>query len=138
MTVARSPELELRALIAELTRARPESIDLASPMDRQGLDSLQLIILRERLESSLAVVFSDEEWMALDTPASVLARVSSQMGGPTTSALNWTRADLEIGMPLTGPLRFQFASLRAVSDSLLQQFWRKELMAKRLLQCEKF
>jgi hypothetical protein len=40
--------------------------------------------------------------------------------------------------PLTGPLRFQFASLRAVSDSLLQQFWRKELMAKRLLQCEKF
>jgi acyl carrier protein len=47
-----------------------------------GLDSLQLIILRERLESSLAVVFSDEEWMALDTPASVLARVSSQMGGP--------------------------------------------------------
>jgi probable biosynthetic protein (TIGR04098 family) len=71
-------------------------------MDRQGLDSLQLIILRERLESSLAVVFSDEEWMALDTPASVLARVSSQMGGPTTSALNWTRADLEIGMPLTG------------------------------------
>jgi probable biosynthetic protein (TIGR04098 family) len=102
MTVARSPELELRALIAELTRARPESIDLASQMDRQGLDSLQLIILRERLESSLAVVFSDEEWMALDTPASVLARVSSQMGGPTTSALNWTRADLEIGMPLTG------------------------------------
>ena len=87
MTVARSPELELRALIAELTRARPESIDLASPMDRQGLDSLQLIILRERLESSLAVVFSDEEWMALDTPASVLARVSSQMGGTRDSSL---------------------------------------------------
>jgi hypothetical protein len=31
MTVARSPELELRALIAELTRARPESIDPGQP-----------------------------------------------------------------------------------------------------------
>src|ERR1700741_3897931 len=102
MTGAPSPEAELRSLIAELTRTRPEKIDLAVPMDEQGLDSLQLIILRERLESSLAVVFSAEEWMALDPPASVLARVSSQMGGPTTSPLNWTRADLEIGMPLTG------------------------------------
>jgi hypothetical protein len=36
MTVARSPELELRALIAELTRARPESIDLASRWTARG------------------------------------------------------------------------------------------------------
>lgn len=102
MTGAPSPEAELRSLIAELTREQPEAIDLTMPMDRQGLDSLQLIILRERLENSLAVVFSDDEWMALDTPASVLARVKSQTGGTTSSSLLWARAELEIGMPLTG------------------------------------
>ncbi len=102
MTVARSAEVELRALIAELVRERPEAIDLARPMDQQGLDSLQLIILRERVESSLAVVFSDEEWMALDTPARVLARVKSDTGITDASSPLWSRADLEIGMPLTG------------------------------------
>jgi probable biosynthetic protein (TIGR04098 family) len=102
MTDPPSPEAELRSLIAELTRVRPEAIDLDVPMDRQGLDSLQLIILRERLETSLAVVFADDEWMALDTPASVLARVKSQTGGTPSSVEQWARADLEIGMPLTG------------------------------------
>jgi probable biosynthetic protein (TIGR04098 family) len=103
MTGASSPEAELRSLIAELTRARPDAIDLAVPMERQGLDSLQLIILRERLESNLAVVFSDDEWMTLDTPARVLAHVTAQTRTPAASStLHWTRADLEIGMPLTG------------------------------------
>lgn len=102
MSGAPSPEAELRSLIAELTRERPEAIDLTVPMDRQGLDSLQLIILRERLETGLAVVFSDDEWMTLDTPASVLARVKSETSGTTASTQHWTRADLEIGMPLTG------------------------------------
>ena len=95
-------EAELRSLIAELTRERPEAIDLGVPMDRQGLDSLQLIILRERLETNLAVAFSDDEWMALDTPASVLARVTSQTSGAASSGPEWARTDLEIGMPLTG------------------------------------
>ena len=103
MTGASSPETELRSLIAELTRARPDAIDLAVPMERQGLDSLQLIILRERLESNLAVVFSDEEWMTLDTPARVLALVTSQTRThASASTRHWTTADLEIGMPLTG------------------------------------
>lgn len=102
MTDRQSPESELRALIAELARVRPEAIDLSVRLDDQGLDSLQIIILRERLESNLAVVFSDDEWMALDTPASVLARVRSQTGGEGSSAAEWDRAELEIGMPLTG------------------------------------
>jgi probable biosynthetic protein (TIGR04098 family) len=103
MTGAPSPEAELRSLIAELVRARPDAIDLAVPMDRQGLDSLQLIILRERLESSLAVVFSDDEWMTLDTPARVLAHVTSQTRtAAASSSLHWKRTHLEIGMPLTG------------------------------------
>jgi probable biosynthetic protein (TIGR04098 family) len=102
MSSPASAEAELRALIAELTRERPERIDLSVAMERQGLDSLQLIILRERLETSLAVVFTDEEWMALDTPASVLARVRSQTGTAGSAASPWARADLEIGMPLTG------------------------------------
>jgi probable biosynthetic protein (TIGR04098 family) len=102
MTSDMSAEAELRSLIAELTRDRPEAIHLDVPMDRQGLDSLQLIILRERLETNLAVVFSDDEWMALDTPARVLAGVRSQTAGTAASGVTWTRADLEIGMPLTG------------------------------------
>jgi probable biosynthetic protein (TIGR04098 family) len=90
-------------LIAELTRARPESIDLDKRMDEQGLDSLQLIILRERLEGALGVVFSDTEWIAMGTPSDVLARVSSQTTSSGAAAgFWWTRADLEIGMPLTG------------------------------------
>ena len=97
-----SAEAELRSLIAELTRERPEAIDLGVPMDRQGLDSLQLIILRERLETNLAVVFSDDEWMALDTPASVLARVTSADERRGLVRPQWARTDLEIGMPLTG------------------------------------
>ena len=101
MTV-QSAESELRSLIAELTRDHPENVNLALPMDRQGLDSLQMIILRERVESSLAVVFSDEEWMALDTPATVLARVRSQTDAGQSADLHWSRTDLEIGMPLTG------------------------------------
>lgn len=102
MNGALSPEAELRSLIAELTREPPDTIDLSIPMDRQGLDSLQLIILRERLETSLAIVFSDDEWTALDTPASVLERVRAETSGGTASSLAWARADLEIGMPLTG------------------------------------
>lgn len=103
MSVARSAESELRALMAELTRARPESIDLDKRMDEQGLDSLQLIILRERLESALGVVLSDPEWMAMATPSNVLARVKSQTTSSGAAAgVWWTRADLEIGMPLTG------------------------------------
>ena len=101
MTAA-SAEGELRSLISELTRARPETIDLALPLEQQGLDSLQLIILRERLETNLAVVFTDDEWMAIDTPAGVLARVASQTRGEAAAGLHWSSADLEIGMPLTG------------------------------------
>ena len=101
MTAA-SAEGELRSLISELTRARPEAIDLALPLEQQGLDSLQLIILRERLETNLAVVFTDDEWMAIDTPASVLARVASQTRGVAAAGLHWSSADLEIGMPMTG------------------------------------
>ncbi len=102
MSSAIAAETELRSLIAELTRARPEAVDLDVPMDRQGLDSLQLIILRERLETNLAVVFSDDEWMALDTPARVLERVRSQTTGAAAPGAAWARATLEIGMPLTG------------------------------------
>ena len=60
------------------------------------------MILRERLESTLALVFSDDEWMALDTPARVLARVHSETGVTASSTPLWSRANLEIGMPLTG------------------------------------
>jgi probable biosynthetic protein (TIGR04098 family) len=102
MTSIRSPEIELRSLIAELTRADAGSIDLGARLDHQGLDSLQLIILRERVEASLAVVFSDEEWNALDTPARVLARVASQTGGLEAPGQHRMEAQLEIGMPLTG------------------------------------
>jgi len=86
-------------------------------MDEQGVDSLNLIVLRERLQEAFGVVFSDEEWASLHTPAGILASVirrhavASLPGGPpetrfassgTAGVVSRLHDDLEIGMPLTG------------------------------------
>jgi len=115
-------EAELRTLIADVTQRRRDEIDLDARIADQGIDSLQLIILRERLQSTFRIVFSDDEWAALRTPAEILARTpapfperqpeasraSASSAGLSNSPITVTskgsvcRVELEIGMPLTG------------------------------------
>ena len=97
----------LRNLIAELAQTRPDTLDFSRRMDEQGIDSLHLIVLRERLQESLRVAFSDEEWGSLDTPASIAAAIERvTAAGLATRTQSGASAavdeDLEIGMPLTG------------------------------------
>ena len=110
-------ETGIKRLVAELAQTDWETVDLDRRMDEQGVDSLNLIILRERLQEAFGVVFADEEWASLHTPAGILAsiarrhpvvppaerapetpRVSGGMAGPSSRSGD----DLEIGMPLTG------------------------------------
>jgi probable biosynthetic protein (TIGR04098 family) len=112
-------EAEITALVAELAHTKPELVDLDRRMDEQGIDSLQLIVLRERLQMAIGAVFSDEEWMSVETPADILAGVhgrsakaalserslsTPQSSGATATftAAGLSVRDLEIGMPLTG------------------------------------
>src|ERR1700674_5298091 len=57
--------MELRTLIAEQSQTTPESLDFNRPMDEQGIDSLHLVVLRERLQVAMAVIFSDDDWVSL-------------------------------------------------------------------------
>ena len=53
----RTLESEIRALIGDLVEASPESVDLSGSMYAQGIDSLRLIILRERLQADVDRLF---------------------------------------------------------------------------------
>jgi len=93
----------LRNLIAELAQTRPDTLDFSRRMDEQGIYSLHLIVLRERLQESLRVAFSDEEWGSLDTPAGIAAAIERvTAAGLATRTQSGASAavdeDLEIGM----------------------------------------
>jgi probable biosynthetic protein (TIGR04098 family) len=97
----------LRSLIAELAQTAPDTLDFSRRMDEQGIDSLHLIVLRERLQESLRVAFSDEEWGSLDTPAGIAAAIervtAAELGARVQSGASSAVDEyLEIGMPLTG------------------------------------
>jgi probable biosynthetic protein (TIGR04098 family) len=110
-------ETRIRRLVAELAQTELENVTLDGRMDEQGVDSLNLIVLRERLQEAFGVAFSDEEWASLHTPAAILASVTLQCGLKSSAgrvqgtphvpsrpaaAVAASRDDLEIGMPLTG------------------------------------
>ena len=96
----------LRSLIAELAQTQADRLDFDRRLDEQGIDSLHVIVLRERLQD-LGVGFSDEEWGSFHTPASIAAGIERASGAGSRVR---ARADgspvvheeLEIGMPLTG------------------------------------
>jgi probable biosynthetic protein (TIGR04098 family) len=107
----------IKRLVAELAQTDWETVDPDRRMDEQGVDSLNLIILRERLQGAFGVVFPDEEWASLHTPAGILASLTrrhaavSLAGIPletphvssgTAGVASLSTHDVEIGMPLTG------------------------------------
>lgn len=114
---AAGAELGIKRLVAELAQTAWETVDLDRRMDEQGVDSLNLIVLRERVQEAFGVVFPDEEWASLLTPAGIVDSLTrrraavSAAGEPpvtprassgTTAVASASNDDLEIGMPLTG------------------------------------
>src|SRR5262245_9660701 len=110
-------ESEVTRVVAAAAKIPPEEVQPDRSLIDQGIDSLQLIVLREMLESALIVQFSDEAWLRLTTPAQIVAYVGSRLPpaeGRTAAAprpqaridVAADRAlacdDFEVGMPLTG------------------------------------
>jgi len=102
-------EIELKALVAELAHTR--EVDFGRRLSDLGIDSLQLIVLRERLQMGIGATFSDEEWATVETPGQILSLLRGQTSEnahsarypPSTLATaSLPVRDLEIGMPLTG------------------------------------
>jgi probable biosynthetic protein (TIGR04098 family) len=117
----RTLETEIRALIGDLVEAAPDSVDLSASLYSQGVDSLRLIVLRERLQAERGIVFSDDEWMNTTTAARILEHAATGASTPIAPAADaetprWPAnpvgsprltpglavEPLEIGMPLTG------------------------------------
>ena len=118
----RTLETEIRILIGDLAEVSPESVDLTATMYSQGVDSLRLIVLRERLQAEVGIGFSDDEWTAATTPAAILEHAVSPLSAASQRSVDGAPgalpilppmppADigaglavehLEIGMPLTG------------------------------------
>jgi probable biosynthetic protein (TIGR04098 family) len=123
-----SVEDRVRHIVAELARMPPEEIDVARWVTHYGIDSLQLLILREMLESEFQVRFPDSVWLDLRSIRSLVDYTSRRQAGPSPmmtsrpgsvaahgapavatpsqgrryTASGMLYADLEIGMPLTG------------------------------------
>lgn len=115
---------QIRRIVAEAAKTSPDQIDFHHSFVEQGIDSLQLIVLREMLESALDVQFSDEAWMRMERPAHIVAYlerdaapiapasvtdepasirpVAAQASTRPTVPIGLSVDDLEVGMPLTG------------------------------------
>jgi probable biosynthetic protein (TIGR04098 family) len=122
-------ELQVKGIVAEMAKADEAGIDSAKWVTHYKIDSLQLLILRETLESVLQVHLSDNVWLSFRSISELVDYVShrksainqaarpqpvaGQSPGPeqtqatnpaerryTSSGLLY--ADVEVGMPLTG------------------------------------
>jgi probable biosynthetic protein (TIGR04098 family) len=112
----------VRAVVAEMAAVSPAEIDPARWVTHWGIDSLQLIILREMLEGEFRLSFTDDEWLAFrnldaivdkvhlrtalsvpsDAVHAVPAPSATPAGGLRVSPSGLLHADLEVGMPLMG------------------------------------
>jgi probable biosynthetic protein (TIGR04098 family) len=112
-------DAEVRRIVAEAATVPPEEIAGERSLIEQGIDSLQLIVLREMLEIAFDVHFSDDEWLGMTTPAQIARFLRDRRhrpgftvrpAAPSIPASRATNSaepsvacvDLQIGMPLTG------------------------------------
>src|SRR5262245_26064917 len=112
----REIETEVRRVVAAAAKIPPDEVQPDRSLIDHGIDSLQLIVLRDMLETALTVQFSDEAWLRLTTPAHIAAYAGNRLPvTPDRVAVAWpppTRLetadraaacdDIEVGMPLTG------------------------------------
>lgn len=114
----------VRRIVAHLAKIDPSQVAFDARLVEQGIDSLQLIVLRETLERELGLPFSDDAWMGVHTPGDILRDPRVGRGSraqpvlvPRAGPVDATGAQastlarftpglaiepLEIGMPLTG------------------------------------
>jgi probable biosynthetic protein (TIGR04098 family) len=121
-------ELQVKGIVADMSKTDEASLDSSKWVTHYKIDSLQLLILRETLESVLQVHLSDSVWLgfrsidelvdyvsrkktALNNAAQKSAAVTqvnpAQLQAPQTAERRYTPsgllyADVEVGMPLTG------------------------------------
>jgi probable biosynthetic protein (TIGR04098 family) len=121
-------ELQVKGIVADMSRTDEASIDSSKWVTHYRIDSLQLLILRETLESVLQVHLSDSVWLGFRSINELVDYVSKKKTAinyavtqqaaitPTNHAQPHTAkaaerrytpsgllyADVEIGMPLTG------------------------------------
>ena len=122
-------ENRIKNVLAELARVAVQEIDVSHWVDRYGVDSLKLLIFRERLERELGVRFSDQVWFSFcsirdivvfaggsrprrsgeirSTPCSMMGAEQRIVSKPPYLGRRYTSsgllyADIEIGLPLTG------------------------------------
>jgi len=115
-------ESSVRHLVAEAGRVSAGAVDLSRELIEQGVDSLQLLVLRETIENRFDVHIPDADWLDLSTPDAIIGYLSRAaarpvarpvepraMGGGQSSVVavadlpaGLAYDELEIGMPLTG------------------------------------
>jgi probable biosynthetic protein (TIGR04098 family) len=127
MTNRSGIERRVREIVSEVAKIHPASLQLDRWVTAYGVDSLQLLVLREALESGLQVHIPDNVWLDLGSVAALIAFVEGtssstagsggvqavqhaaavaplahEHGGARLSAEGLFYEDIEIGMPLTG------------------------------------
>jgi probable biosynthetic protein (TIGR04098 family) len=115
---------EVLKVVADVASVDAQAIDPARWVTHYGVDSLQLIVLRETLESAFQLMFTDEEWLRFTTVRAIIdhiqARGASGPPLPSSTAVvvpppvpgdgtlvryassGLLHAELEVGMPLMG------------------------------------
>jgi probable biosynthetic protein (TIGR04098 family) len=112
---------QVKAIIAEMAELPGTDVDVAKWVTEYGIDSLDLLVLRETLERVLGVHFTDAAWVSFRSIGDLIEHVgrradrkpvaggSMPAHGALPSGSGWHLGaagmlydDVEIGMPLTG------------------------------------
>ncbi|HUK40054.1 MAG TPA: LnmK family bifunctional acyltransferase/decarboxylase, partial [Candidatus Acidoferrales bacterium] len=122
-------ETRIKNVLAAVARVPADEIDVADWVNRYGIDSLKLLIVRETLERELRLRFSDRVWFSFRSIRDIVDFVDRTASGPSREihpapvSINGAKqkavckppslgrrytpsgmlyADIEIGLPLTG------------------------------------
>lgn len=117
-------ELQVKGIVAEMSKTDEASLDVLKWVTHYNIDSLQLLVLRETLESVFQVHLSDSVWLSFRSMAELVDYLSNKKAAlngaanhnvvapaqpdarPTSERRyrpsGMLYADIEIGMPLTG------------------------------------
>jgi probable biosynthetic protein (TIGR04098 family) len=105
-----SLEARVRQVVADVARVDPASVALDRWLPEHGIDSLQLLVVRETLEGTFGVYLPDHVWLGFRSLQELVdhlaAQPSSPRGGPAAPASPATafpsRAGVADGTPRIG------------------------------------
>ena len=64
-------ETRVKEIVAEAAKVDPSEIDTSRWLPDYGIDSLQLLVIRETIESAFSVHIPDGRWLDMDSLASL-------------------------------------------------------------------